>query len=99
MLEPGATDVTSDVNFTAAAAAARDRGADVSLSRQDDFLSELGLREVLSALRHKELELAKEVDTMERLVERSKRSEAETLLHPRGLGDFRVMAARVGNHP
>ena len=24
------------------------------------------------------------------------RTDAETLLHPRGLGDFRVMVARVG---
>ena len=34
---------------------------------------------------------------MERLAARSKRTEAETLLHPRGLGDFRVMVARTSN--
>ncbi len=93
LLEPGATDITVDVNFTAMAAAAVAAGATVSISRQDDFLVGLGLRELLGDLRRKELELARSGDATERLVVRSEITDAETLLHPRGLGDFRVMVA------
>src|SRR5690606_27491224 len=89
--EPGATDITADVNFTALVAAAEEAGADVGLHRQDDFLGELGLRERISELRHRELELARAGNEMERLRVRTVRTEAETLMHPRGLGDFRVM--------
>ena len=53
----------------------------------------LGLREVVSGLRHQERELARSGDAMQRLVVRSEATDAETLLHPRGLGDFRVMVA------
>ena len=92
--EPGETDITADVNFTALVATAEKAGAVVGLHRQDDFLSELGLRDRLSELRHAELEAARSGDEMERLRLRSLKTEAETLLHPRGLGDFRVLVAR-----
>lgn len=91
--EPGETDITADVNFTALIAAAESTGASVRLHRQDDFLTDLGLRERLSELRHAELEAARTGDDMERLRLRTLKTEAETLLHPRGLGDFRVMVA------
>ena len=94
LLEPGATDVTVDVNFTAMAAAAAGCGAEVEIHRQDDFLAALGLREIISDLRHRERDLARSGDAMERLVVRSEVTDAETLLHPRGLGDFRVLVAR-----
>jgi len=93
LLEPGATDVTVDVNFTAMAAVAEEAGATVSLHRQDDFLDDLGLGDVVRGLRHRERELARSGDAMERLKLRSEATDAETLLHPRGLGDFRVMIA------
>ena len=93
LLEPGATDVTVDVNFTAAVAIAEQQGAYVELHRQDDFLDRLGLREVVSSLRHRERDLARSGDAMQRLIVRSEATDAETLLHPRGLGDFRVMIA------
>lgn len=89
--EPGATDITADINFTALLATAEAAGASVELHRQDDFLADLGLRERLSRLRHAELEAARSGDEMERLRLRSQKTEAETLLHPRGLGDFRVL--------
>ncbi|MEX1044193.1 MAG: SAM-dependent methyltransferase [Acidimicrobiia bacterium] len=92
--EPGATDITADVNFTAIEAAAREAGAEVGLWRQDDFLASLGLRDRISQMRHEELALARSGDEMARLRLRTIRSEAETLLHPRGLGDFRVLVAR-----
>jgi SAM-dependent MidA family methyltransferase len=95
MDEPGATDITADVNFTALIAVAEEAGAAVEIHRQDDFLAGLGLRARLTELRHQELELARSDDALERLRVRSRRTEAETLLHPRGLGDFRVLVARV----
>jgi SAM-dependent MidA family methyltransferase len=94
--EPGATDITADVNVTAAVAAARQAGAEVRMFRQDDFLAAHGLRDRISGLRHRELELARAGDEIERLQVRTLRTEAETLVHPRGLGDFRVVLAEVG---
>jgi len=93
--EPGETDITADVNFTALTTTAEEAGAEVRLLRQDDFLTELGLRDRLSALRHTELEAARERDEVARIHARSLKTEAETLLHPRGLGDFRVLIATV----
>jgi len=89
--EPGETDITADVNFTALIDLP---GA--TLHRQDDFLSHLGLRHRLTELRRDELEAARSGDEMERLRIRAVKTEAETLLHPRGLGDFRVLEVRVG---
>jgi SAM-dependent MidA family methyltransferase len=94
LLEPGATDITVDVNFTAVAAAAAAAGASVEMMRQDEFLIGLGLRDEISRLRAEEIVEAGYGDPMRRLLLRSERVEAETLLHPRGLGDFRVMVAR-----
>lgn len=92
--DPGKTDITADVNFTALAAAAEQSGVSVELLRQDDFLAGLGLRERLSELRRSELDAARAGDEMERLRLRTLRTEAETLMHPRGLGDFRVLVCR-----
>ena len=91
--EPGETDITADVNFSALIATAEDLGATVAFYRQDDFLAELGLRERLSELRRAELEAARSGGEMDRLRLRTLKTEAETLLHPRGLGDFRVLVA------
>ena len=93
--EPGATDVTADVNFTALAAAANRGGAEVEVVRQDDWLFEWGLRDRISSLRRRELDLARGGDQMERLRVRTVKQEAETLVNPRGLGDFRVLVARL----
>lgn len=91
--EPGATDITADVNFTALSAAAERAGADVEIIRQDDWLFRWGLRDRISELRHRELELARAFEDLPRLAVRSAKQEAETLVHPRGLGDFRVLVA------
>jgi SAM-dependent MidA family methyltransferase len=85
--EPGETDITADVNFTALL----DLHPTATLHRQDDFLTDLGLRDRLSALRREELDAVRVGDEKERLRLRNLRTEAETLLHPRGLGDFRVL--------
>jgi SAM-dependent MidA family methyltransferase len=92
--EPGATDITADVNFTALEAVALEAGWETKIWRQDDYLAHLGLRDRISAMRHEELALARSGDEMERLKVRTLRTEAETLMHPRGLGDFRVLVAR-----
>ena len=90
---PGATDVTVDVNFTSVAAAAAASAATVEVIRQDEYLTRWGLRDVIADLRRRELDLARDGDPVERLQLRSERTDAETLLHPRGLGDFRVLLA------
>lgn len=91
---PGETDVTVDVNFTAALAAV---GVPARLWRQDDFLAHWGLRDVIGDLRRRELAAAREGEVMGRYALRSERTDAETLLHPRGLGDFRVLEAGFGS--
>jgi SAM-dependent MidA family methyltransferase len=93
--EPGATDITADVNFTALEQVARDAGTSTRLLRQDDFLTELGLRERLSEVRHAELEATRSGDELERLKLRALKTEIETVLHPRGLGDFRVLVVEM----
>ncbi len=93
--EPGKTDITADVDFTALQAVSESAGATFRLVRQDDFLGELGLRDRLSGLRHEELEAMRGGNELERLAIRSTRTEVETLLHPRGLGDFRVLVVTI----
>lgn len=88
--EPGATDVTVDVNFTAVIDVARACGWSADLVRQDDFLAFHGLRDRVRELREEERRLAAGDDALGRLRVRSEWKDAETLLHPRGLGDFRV---------
>lgn len=94
LADPGGTDITADLNFTAVAEAARAAGAIVSLHRQDELLEGLGLTERIRRLRVEEAERARAGDELRRLEIRSLRIGAETLLHPRGLGDFRVLIAR-----
>lgn len=94
LVEPGATDITVDVNFTALLAVVAETGVEAELLRQDDFLSAWGLRKEISKTRRRELDLARDGDPITRLQSRSDRTDAETLLHPRGLGDFRVLVAR-----
>ena len=94
LAEPGQTDITADVNFTAVMEAAREAGASVTLLRQDEFLEDLGLGERIEKLRRQEVELARSGDELRRLQVRSLRTGAQTLMHPRGLGDFRVLIAR-----
>ncbi|MGI8518945.1 MAG: SAM-dependent methyltransferase [Acidimicrobiia bacterium] len=93
LLEPGTTDITADVNFTALIATAEASGWTTELDRQDDFLRKYGLGERLAELRSREMMA---VDATEKLKLRSERIGGETLLHERGLGDFRVLVIRKG---
>jgi SAM-dependent MidA family methyltransferase len=94
--EPGETDITSDVNFSALMLVCQEAGWETSLVRQDDFLEEWGLAEELAQLRRRELAAAGSDEHL-RLVLRSQRAAGETLMHERGLGDFRVLLARIRN--
>lgn len=92
LLEPGSTDITFDVDFTAMAQMAAERGATgIEVLTQRDLLERWGLREELSRLRHRELELARSGEAMARIEIRSEIAGIETILHPRGLGDFRAL--------
>jgi SAM-dependent MidA family methyltransferase len=94
--EPGETDITADVNFSALVETARSiPRTDVCLTRQEDFLGDLGLRDRLEDLRRSELDMAADPNQLPRLRARSLKTEAETLLHPRGLGDFRAMCVTI----
>ncbi len=90
---PGETDITADVNFSSLLAICDELGWKSTLERQEDFLTRFGLRARLSELRQEELALARDGDPMQRLIVRSRKNEAETLLQSRGLGDFRVLTA------
>jgi SAM-dependent MidA family methyltransferase len=94
--EPGATDITSDVNFSALLATCQEAGWACELMRQDDFLELWGLSDRLKEWRRQELEAAG-ADEGLRLRLRSQRTAGETLLRERGLGDFRVLVASPGN--
>lgn len=91
--EPGSMDITADVDFSALARVASGRGMQTRLWRQDEFLSGLGLDARRAELRRRELAEARGGDPIERLRLRSRVNEIDTLLHPRGLGDFRVLVA------
>lgn len=94
LADPGATDITIDVDFGALAAVAEGEGAAVEVTSQAGFLERWGLAELLSRRRAEELALARDGDPLERLQVRSLVTGGEALLHPRGLGDFRVLVAR-----
>ncbi|MCU0281657.1 MAG: SAM-dependent methyltransferase [Acidimicrobiia bacterium] len=94
LADPGGTDITVDVDFGALAAAAGAEGAAVEVTSQAVFLERWGLGDLLAGRRAEELALARDGDPMERLRVRSLITGGEALLHPRGLGDFRVLVAR-----
>lgn len=92
--EPGTTDLTADVNFTALMESARGRNMECELVRQRHLLDRLGLGGRLRAVRRQELEFARAGKWQDRLRARSKVKEIETLLHPRGLGDFMALSMK-----
>ncbi|CAN5235883.1 SAM-dependent methyltransferase [soil metagenome] len=91
--EPGMSDITADVNFSALLAVVEAAGWEGTLQRQDDFLNEWGLGLALAELRAEEAHWAGK-DEMRRLEIRHEIVNAKTLLNERGLGDFRVLIAR-----
>ncbi|MFH1331584.1 MAG: SAM-dependent methyltransferase [Actinomycetota bacterium] len=94
LVEPGGTDITADVDFGALSLVAVEEGAEAEVLPQAAFLERWGLRDLLAARRGEEMALARDGDPIERLRVRSLITGGEALLHPRGLGDFRVLVAR-----
>ena len=94
LVDPGGTDITVDVDFGALLLVAEEEGAEAEVLPQAAFLERWGLRDLLAARRREERDLAADGDAMERLRVRSSITGGEALLHPRGLGDFRVLVAR-----
>jgi len=94
LVDPGGTDITADVDFGALALVAAEEGAEAEVLPQAAFLERWGLRDLLAARRGDESDLARDGDPVERLRVRSSITGGEALLHPRGLGDFRVLVAR-----
>lgn len=93
LADPGATDLTADVNFSALLDTAAATGATARIYRQADLLRAWGMGQLRDALRAEELEEARAGNALPRLKVRSRLNEVDTLLHPRGLGDFRVLVA------
>lgn len=92
--EPGRTDLTADVNFSALLEVATARGMECELLRQRELLDRFGLGERWRDIRRRELEAARTGSWQDRLLLRSRAKKIETLLHPRGLGDFMVLLAK-----
>ncbi|MYD03895.1 MAG: hypothetical protein F4X21_03000 [Acidimicrobiia bacterium] len=92
---PGATDITADVDFSALVDLVSARGMRYELVRQGDFLRDLGLADRRARLREQELAEARDGDPFRRLGIRSRVKEIDTLLHPRGFGDFLVLSAYI----
>ncbi len=93
LAQPGATDLTADVNFSALCDTAEAAGARAQIGRQADVLRAWGMGDLRDALRAEELTHARAGNTFPRLQTRTRLTEVDTLLHPRGLGDFRVLLA------
>jgi SAM-dependent MidA family methyltransferase len=94
LVNPGGTDITADVDFGALALVAVEEGAEAEVLAQAAFLERWGLWDLLAARRGEERDLARDGDPLERLRVRNSITGGEALLHPRGLGDFRVLVAR-----
>ena len=95
LLLPGETDITMDVNIDAVVEAMEEAGAGVTMFTQAEFLTQWGLQDRIDELRMLELEHARSGATMPRLQAHSAITGARALLHPRGLGDFRVVVGQV----
>ena len=94
LLAPGTMDITVDVAFDALEEIGAAEGFETSVTTQRDFLEVLGLRGDRDRMRAEELDLARSGDVWTRLQLKSRVTEIDTLLHARGLGDFRVLVAR-----
>lgn len=93
LVEPGAVDITADVDFAALRDTTLESGWQAEVVRQDDFLRTWGLGERLATMRQEELAAAADHRVMDRLALRSRVHDIQALLNPRGLGDFRVLVA------
>jgi SAM-dependent MidA family methyltransferase len=92
--DPGATDLTVEVNIDAVAQTASRLGYEVTVGTQRNLLLELGVADRRRGLVEAEHEAARTGRTMDQLRARSERLDLEALLDPSGLGGFTVF--RIG---
>jgi len=94
--EPGATDITCDVNIDAVVSTARRCGASVATTDQRSFLIALGALDVLDELTDLEHRRARAGDVMGQLEVRSEAVNLRTLIDPGGFGGFTVFLINKG---
>lgn len=94
--EPGATDLTVDVNVDAVVAACHRSGATIQVVDQRSFLIGLGARDEIDVLDRTAAAAARDGRTMDQLAARSRRLDLEAVLDPRGFGGFRVLTISSG---
>lgn len=95
--EPGASDVTFDVNLDGVARAVRSAGASIEVTDQRSFLVSLGATEVRDRLTAEEHDAARNGRVMDQLAVRSERVGLEALVQQPGFGTFSVMVISRGD--
>lgn len=100
LADPGATDVTVDVNTDAVVAAAARRGAAATVVSQRGFLTANGAIELIEHLTTVERSAAHDGDVMGQLKARSDGVGLRALVDDRGFGSFSVvLIERSPSHP
>jgi SAM-dependent MidA family methyltransferase len=94
--QPGATDLTVDVNIDAVVLAATSAGATVQVLDQAEFLEGLGAQEAIRDAAAAERLAAEDGRIMDQLTARAQRVDLGALLDPEGLGAFRVFLVESG---
>ncbi len=93
---PGATDITVDVNVDVVRKVAVSAGCSVTITDQRSFLMHLGAREILAQLQDREHECARAGDVLGQLHVRSEATNLRALLDPFGFGGFCVFLIAKG---
>ncbi|MGI9642899.1 MAG: SAM-dependent methyltransferase, partial [Acidimicrobiia bacterium] len=88
--DPGATDITVEVNIDVVASIVQELGSSVAMTDQRAFLAGLGAHEVTERLMADSHEHARAGDVMGQLVAVSEATGLRALLDPSGLGGFTV---------
>ena len=91
LADPGATDITVDVNTDALVSVANRCGASAAVVSQRDFLIANGAKDELDQLAAMEAAAARDGDVMRQLKARSDAVGLRALLDPAGFGSFRVV--------
>lgn len=94
--DPGATDLTVDVNINGIVRSATEAGANVVVTKQRRFLLDHGAEEDEEYLAGEEYVAASEGRIMDQLIARSKRVDLDAVLDPEGLGGFSVFLIDSG---
>ena len=96
--EPGSTDVTVEVNLDVLETAAHERGCDVEISSQRDFLDAWGASGAIDDLVQQEYSRAQHGDVVGQLRARSEATALRALRDPSGFGGFWVIRIASGTN-